>query len=198
MRTKRGLTTRVATSPFEVTSNVYWVIHIDEEADWLTVSPRAAYGSHQVHVSAAVNGRGPYGDALFRIRWTATTQIEVRQGSADELIYYLRTEWVEPVSVCQVSDFSSGADGVGTASALSGVHAEVVSDLSSGYEAATGAMPCCWPMPPGREGETLPPSAACPATAASGSSGLLVSGQADDVQPAAAGRKRSATSSSSA
>lgn len=141
---KRGLTYEGGDVTFEVTSNVYWVIHIDEEADWLTVSPRAAYGSHQVHVSAAVNtGEARTATLYFDSLDGVTTQIEVRQGSADELIYYLRTGMgADPVGApVAVSDFTEwGTDGVGTASALfSGVHAEVVSDYaSSGYEAATG------------------------------------------------------------
>lgn len=141
---KRGLTYEGGDVTFEVTSNVYWVINIDEEADWLTVSPRAAYGSHQVHVTAAVNtGEARTATLYFDSLDGVTTRIEVRQGSADELIYYLRTGMgTEPVSApVAVSDFSEwGADGVGAAAALfSGVHAEVVSDLAStGYEAATG------------------------------------------------------------
>lgn len=52
---KRGLTYEGGEVRFEVESNVYWVIEVDESVDWLTLSPRAAYGSQTVTVSVDPN-----------------------------------------------------------------------------------------------------------------------------------------------
>ena len=55
---KRGMTYEGGDVTFDVLSNVYWVINLDEDADWLTVAPRAAYGNQTVKVTAAVNPGG--------------------------------------------------------------------------------------------------------------------------------------------
>ena len=89
---KRGMTYEGGDVTFDVLSNVYWVINLDEDADWLTVAPRAAYGNQTVKVTAAVNPGGRRSTTLrFDSLDGVTAQIEVTQGSSDELIYYIRT-----------------------------------------------------------------------------------------------------------
>lgn len=141
---KRGLTYEGGEVTFEVTSNVYWVINMDEEVDWLTVTPRAASGSQVVKITAAANaGAARTATLYFDSLDGVTAEIEVKQGSYDELIYYVRTG-IGSTTVADevaVGDFEAWEpDGIG-ASALdiSGVNAFVTAGHpSSGYDGATG------------------------------------------------------------
>ena len=74
---KRGMTYEGGDVTFDVLSNVYWVINLDEDADWLTVAPRAAYGNQTVKVTAAVNPGGRRSTTLrFDSLDGVTAQIE--------------------------------------------------------------------------------------------------------------------------
>ncbi len=89
---KRGLTYEGGNVSFEVKSNVYWVIDIDEAVDWLTLSPRAAYGDQTVTVTVDPND-GESRRTVLRLDSYdgATAEIEIVQGSASELIRYAKT-----------------------------------------------------------------------------------------------------------
>ena len=141
---KRGMTYEGGDVTFEVMSNVYWVINLDEQTDWLTVTPRAAYGNQTVKVTAALNAGARRSATLhFDSLDGVTAQIEVTQGAYDELIRYVRTgagnsAVAEPVAVGGYAAWE--ADGVGTtAVGFSGVNAFVSADSpSSGYDGASG------------------------------------------------------------
>lgn len=141
---KRGMTCEGGDVTFEVKSNVYWVINPDEGADWLTVTPRAAYGDQTVKVTAAVNAGAARSATLrFDSLDGVTAEIEVRQGSYDELIYFVRTGvGSSPVAEkTPAADFTAWeADGVGAANAaFTGVNAFVSNAVvSTGYDGATG------------------------------------------------------------
>ncbi|WP_295939554.1 BACON domain-containing protein [uncultured Alistipes sp.] len=142
---KRGLTYEGGDVTFEVTSNVYWIINMDEEAEqWLSLSPRAASGNQIVKVTAQPNAGAARSAVLhFDSLDGVTAEIEVRQGSYDELIFYVRTGMgTTPVSEeVALSDFSQWqADGIGASGvSFSGVNAFVsAADVSSGYDAASG------------------------------------------------------------
>lgn len=141
---KRGMTYEGGDVTFDVTSNVYWVINLDEDADWLTVTPRGAYGNQTVKITAAENPGSRRSTTLrFDSRDGVTAQIEVTQGSSDELIYYIRTgagasAVASPVAVSSHTAWEP--DGVGASAAgFSGVNAFVSANSpSSGYEGASG------------------------------------------------------------
>ena len=81
---KRGMTYEGGDVTFEVMSNVYWVINLDEQTDWLTVTPRAAYGNQTVKVTAALNAGARRSATLhFDSLDGVTAQIEVTQGAYD-------------------------------------------------------------------------------------------------------------------
>lgn len=141
---KRGMTSEGGDVTFEVRSNVYWVIRIDEDADWLTVSPRAAYGDRTVTITAQANAGAARSTMLrFDSLDGVTAEIEVRQGSWDELINFLRTG-AGSVPVAErtaLADFTAWeADGVGAVNVLfTGTDAFVTSAVTSaGYDGATG------------------------------------------------------------
>lgn len=160
---KRGMTYEGGDVTFDVLSNVYWVINLDEDADWLTVAPRAAYGNQTVKVTAAVNPGGRRSTTLrFDSLDGVTAQIEVTQGSSDELIYYIRTgagasAVAEPVAVGGYTAWEP--EGVGaSAVGFSGVNAFVSADTpSSGYDEASGGNNIVLEVP-GEGPETVTPS----------------------------------------
>ena len=160
---KRGMTYEGGDVTFDVLSNVYWVINLDEDADWLTVAPRAAYGNQTVKVTAAVNPGGRRSTTLrFDSLDGVTAQIEVTQGSSDELIYYIRTgagasAVAEPVAVGGYTAWEP--EGVGaSAVGFSGVNAFVSADTpSSGYDEASGGNTIVLEVP-GEGPETVTPS----------------------------------------
>lgn len=139
---KRGMTYEGGDVTFEVMSNVYWVINLDEQTDWLTVTPRAAYGNQTVKVTAALNAGARRSATLhFDSLDGVTAQIEVTQGAYDELIRYVRTGGRE-LGCCGAGRRGGyaawEADGVGTtAVGFSGVNAFVSADSPS--SATTGA-----------------------------------------------------------
>ena len=63
---KRGMTYEGGDVTFDVLSNVYWVINLDEDADWLTVAPRAAYGNQTVTVTGRESRGQAFDDASVR------------------------------------------------------------------------------------------------------------------------------------
>lgn len=160
---KRGMTYEGGDVTFDVLSNVYWVINLDEDADWLTVAPRAAYGNQTVKVTAAVNPGGRRSTTLrFDSLDGVTAQIEVTQGSSDELIYYISTgagasAVAEPVAVGGYTAWEP--EGVGaSAVGFSGVNAFVSADTpSSGYDEASGGNNIVLEVP-GEGSETVTPS----------------------------------------
>ena len=160
---KRGMTYEGGDVTFDVLSNVYWMINLDEDADWLTVAPRAAYGNQTVKVTAAVNPGGRRSTTLrFDSLDGVTAQIEVTQGSSDELIYYIRTgagasAVAEPVAVGGYTAWEP--EGVGaSAVGFSGVNAFVSADTpSSGYDEASGGNNIVLEVP-GEGPETVTPS----------------------------------------
>lgn len=158
---KRGLTYEGGEVTFEVTSNVYWVINLDEDADWLTVTPRGAYGNQTVRIAAALNAGARRSTTLhFDSLDGSTVQIEVTQGACDELICYVRTgagsaAVAAPVPVSEHSGWET--DGIGAASAaFSGVNAFVSAESSSsGYDGASGGNNILLEVPePPVQGET--------------------------------------------
>lgn len=160
---KRGMTYEGGDVTFDVLSNVYWVINLDEDADWLTVAPRAAYGNQTVKVTAAVNPGGRRSTTLrFDSLDGVTAQIEVTQGSSDELIYYIRTgagasAVAEPVAVGGYTAWEP--EGVGaSAVGFSGINAFVSADTpSSGYDEASGGNNIVLEAP-GEDAESVVPS----------------------------------------
>lgn len=70
---KRGMTYEGGDVTFDVLSNVYWVINLDEDGPtgW-TVAPRAAYGNQTVKVTAGRESRGQAFERRFgSFGWTA-------------------------------------------------------------------------------------------------------------------------------
>ena len=93
---KRGLTYEGGNVSFEIRSNVYWIIEIDETADWLTVSPRAAAGDRTVTVSVDANAGAVRSAVLHIESYDGTTAaVEITQAGADELIRYAETDFGE-------------------------------------------------------------------------------------------------------
>lgn len=141
---KQGLTYEGGTVTFEVTSNVYWIIHTDDDADWLSVSPRAAQGSRTVTIEAQANAGARRTTTLrFESRDGMTAEIEVSQGSGSETIYYLKTgAGSQPtVEEIAVGDFSAwDTEGVGVQELrITGQNAFVSAyEASAGYDGATG------------------------------------------------------------
>ncbi len=141
---KRGLTYEGGEVRFEVESNVYWVIEVDESVDWLTLSPRAAYGSQTVTVSVDPNEGDSRRTVLhFDSYDGVTAEIEIVQASASELIRYAVTGFgdgkvAEPVAIAEYD--AMDWTGVGVASTLaSGTECRVaVPPVESSYEGASG------------------------------------------------------------
>ena len=141
---KRGLTYEGGEVRFEVESNVYWVIEVDESVDWLTLSPRAAYGSQTVTVSVDPNEGDSRRIVLhFDSYDGVTAEIEIVQASASELIRYAVTGFgdgkvAEPVAIAEYD--AMDWTGVGVASTLaSGTECRVaVPPVESSYEGASG------------------------------------------------------------
>lgn len=142
---KRGMTYEGGDVTFEVQSNVYWVINPDADADWLTVTPRAAFGNQIVKVTAGANSGAARSTTLhFDSRDGVTAEIVVTQGAFDELIYFVRTGvGTTPVSGdVPLGEFTGWEkDGVGASDVkFSGTNAFVsAARASSGYEGASGS-----------------------------------------------------------
>lgn len=124
------------------------VIEVDESVDWLTLSPRAAYGSQTVTVSVDPNEGDSRRTVLhFDSYDGVTAEIEIVQASASELIRYAVTGFgdgkvAEPVAIAEYD--AMDWTGVGVASTLaSGTECRVaVPPVESSYEGASAAMPC--------------------------------------------------------
>jgi len=139
-----GMNEEGNTATVDVVSNIYWTLKIEQEGEWLSVSPAGGTGETTLSFAAPLNdGELRTAKVILETYDGMKKEIQVTQNSKDEVIYYLfedmGKEAVQQVDV----NFFDGWTKVGIGSLLtkySGANAALVDSQnpSEGYTSASG------------------------------------------------------------
>lgn len=139
-----GMNEEGNTATVDVVSNIYWTLKIEQEGEWLSVSPVGGTGETTLSFAAPLNdGELRTAKVILETYDGMKKEIQVTQNSKDEVIYYLfedmGKETVQQVDV----NFFDGWTKVGIGSLLtkySGTNAALVDNQnpSEGYANASG------------------------------------------------------------
>lgn len=141
---KKGVSSRGQVVTFDVTSNIYWVIDVPEEIDWLTLSPRAGYGNVNVKIAVEPNEGIERSVTLYLETKDGYKQpFTVTQGAAGDMIDYF-TDSFDGEAVSEDIDVNTfrrwQKEGISYSSINYAGENTFVSSVnaSKGYEGASG------------------------------------------------------------
>lgn len=148
---KRGLDYNGGEITIDIKSNTYWLINYDEEAvDWITVSPKAAFGDNTVSVTVEPNANDERSVTLyFDTQDGIKTEVSIYQSAFGEILsYYNENFGSEPVPApVSADEFEGwGVNGFGSGMVTySGTAVVSAAGEPSSYEGASGGNALLFP-----------------------------------------------------
>lgn len=139
-----GMNEEGNTATVDVVSNLYWTLKIEQEGEWLSVSPVGGTGETTLSFEAPLNdGESRSAKVILETYDGTKKEIQVTQNSKDEVIYYLFEDMGKEAAQQVDVNFFDGWTKVGIGSLLtkySGANTALVDNLnpSEGYTNASG------------------------------------------------------------